>query len=34
MEFPELTPAAYILFGICVVLIAVFLIFAGKKKTK
>ncbi len=31
MQFPELTPAAYIIFGICVVLIAVYLIFAGKK---
>ena len=31
MQFPELTPAAYIIFGICVVLIAVYLYFAGKK---
>lgn len=32
MEFPELTPAAYILLGICVVLIIVFFLTAGKKK--
>jgi len=32
MEFPELTTAAYVLFGICVIVIAVLLITVGKKK--
>ncbi len=32
MEFSELTPAAYVLIGICVVAIVVFFITAGKKK--
>jgi LPXTG-motif cell wall-anchored protein len=32
MKFPELTTAAYVLLGICVLLIAVFLITTGRKK--
>lgn len=32
MEFPELTPAAYIILGVCVVALVVFFVTADKKK--
>lgn len=34
MTFPELTTGAYIIMAVCVAVICVFLITAGKKKKK